>query len=426
MDRSGDMPTPSRWRKAPAPITTMVAAFPVIAFRGLSGGLPILIGLFIGRTWGLQSLGSYSFASSFAAVGLVFADWGCMRWLPRELALCTHESSRAAILSQANAVRLVISAGYLALTVLLALTGNIDSASALYAYEFGALYVVIICSTNGLSARLADGEIRSIGWAVAAGLLTFIACGTAVVGAGGGPHHFLAAYIAGKIVEAAVLMGPRPSLLRVSPRGGLVIAKALAPFSLQAILGIIYSRLSIFVVQHERPLSDVGIVGAASALQNVLLLIPTSIALLYYPALTTAAARGDGGRLKRIIAGSGVASVAGVSAGLIVLVVLRKTICTALHVPQDHVTFVIAFVAIAYLTIGTTLAGVSLQAFGGERLAARLSFLTLTLALVYQYSFLRAAGLWGIVLAVFAAELTSLVVFGFAATARGRHVLGQR
>src|SRR2546423_1553993 len=91
--------------------------FPVVGFRGLAGGMPILIGLYIAHRWGLASLGAYTFASSFVAVGLMITDWGCTRWLPRELALVRMTpGTRATAAATANGLRLMISAAFLIVT----------------------------------------------------------------------------------------------------------------------------------------------------------------------------------------------------------------------------------------------------------------------------------------------------------------------
>jgi O-antigen/teichoic acid export membrane protein len=74
--------------------------------------------------------------------------------------------------------------------------------------------------------------------------------------------------------------------------------------------------------------------------------------------------------------------------------------------------FVVAFAVLAFPGSLSIVAGLVMQARGEERLVSRLSVVTLSLALVYQMAALRAFGLWGIVAAVGAAELTTIAVFG--------------
>jgi len=66
-------------------------------------------------------------------------------------------------------------------------------------------------------------------------------------------------------VEALILMRGRLELFRITPRHVFTTAYSLWPFSVQGILAVIYSRLSIFIVEHFRH-ADLGLVGAADAM----------------------------------------------------------------------------------------------------------------------------------------------------------------
>ena len=69
------------------------------------------------------------------------------------------------------------------------------------------------------------------------------------------------------------------------------------------------------------------------------------------------------------------------------------------------------FAVLSFPSSLSVMAGFFMQARGQERLVSRLSVVTLSLALIYQVTALRAFGLWGIVAAVGAAEVTTIVVF---------------
>src|SRR5438105_2195361 len=138
---------------AAVPFARVFGVLPLVAFRGVAGGVPVLIGLYIGHRWGLVPLGSYAFASAFAAVGLVVTDWGCARWLPREL-VWQRSGHDATAIYAANALRLTIAGAYLSLTALLWVFGAMAADSALYAAELGVLYFVAVSSTNGVSDRI--------------------------------------------------------------------------------------------------------------------------------------------------------------------------------------------------------------------------------------------------------------------------------
>ena len=386
---------------------------PLVAFRGLNGGMPTLIGLYIGHRWGLAALGAYTLAASFVAVGLMVVDWGCTRWLPRELALAhLHESWGGA--PTANAMRLMLAAAFLLFTWGLAAAGRMPPESARFALELGILYPISIFSVNGVSDRIVRREVNGIGVAVAAGLVVFAAMAWGGLRAGWGAHGLVLAFLVGKAIEALILMRGRLELFRIAPRHVFTTAYSLWPFSVQGILAVIYSRLSIFIVEHFRH-ADLGLVGAAIALQNVLLLLPVSISLLKYPVFTTAAVKGEWHRIRGAFASAVAMSVVGVAAGVAVLVAGRHIIAGALHIAPSSMLFVIVFVSIAALTTGAAASGLLLQALGRERTVARLSFVTLTASLISQFAFIQWLGLWGVAAGIATAELVSLTLFGTAA-----------
>ncbi len=386
---------------------------PLVAFRGLNGGLPILVGLFIGHRWGLAALGAYTLAASFVAVGLMVVDWGCTRWLPRELALAYLHENRGGV-ATANALRLMLAAAFLLFTWGLAAAGRVPAESARFAMELGLLYPISIFSVNGVSDRIVRREINGIGVAVAIGLVIFGTIAWGGLHAGWGPHGLVLAFLTGKVIEALILMRGRFALFRVAPRHVFTTAYALWPFSVQGILAVIYSRLSIFIVEHFRH-ADLGLVGAAIALQNVLLLLPISISLLKYPVFTTAAAKGEWQQIRTALGSAVAMSIVGVGTGVAVMVAGRHVISQVLHIAPSSMPFVIAFASIAALSIGAALSGLLLQAVGRERTTARLSFITLAASLVAQFVFIQWLGLWGVAAGIATAELFSFTVFGTAA-----------
>jgi O-antigen/teichoic acid export membrane protein len=303
---------------------------------------------------------------------------------------------------------------YLSLTWLLAATSRFPPESARFAIELGLLYLISIYSVNGVSDRIVSREVVGIGVAVVAGLGAFAIGAGAALYAGAGVHAVVLAYVGGKIVEVLLLLRGRARLLHVAPRHMVAMSLALWPFSIQAILAVIYSRLSVFIVEHFRH-ADMGLLGVATALQNVFLLLPVSIGLLKYPIFTTAAARGEIGKIRSALTTAAAMSFAAVGAGVVVLIAGRDIVGRALHVEASSMPFVMAFAAIAALTTGTALAGLLLQSLGHERVTAKLSFVTLTVSLVSQYTFVQWLGLWGVAAGIALAELVSVAVFGTAA-----------
>ncbi len=411
----GSVSTPAWWIRVPARLIRMLDVLPIVGFRGLAGGMPILIGLYIGHRWGLVPLGAYTFASSFAAVGLIVTDWGCTRWLPRELALAKVGSDDLRAAHASNSVRLIFASLYVLMTFAMTTAGLMKQEVATYAYELAILYGVAIISTDGMSDLIVARKTWRIASAMAIGLAVFFVGAFVADRFFATPYALVAAYIAGKIVEAAVLIAGRMSLLRFSSHHLWRMTVALGPFGVQAILAVIYSRVAIFIIENQRPLSDVGIVGAATALQGVVLLLPASMTLLHFPALSTAAAAQRLGEMLRIVRRSTAGSVVGVTVGLVVFASVRYQVANVLHIPLVYVPFVMALIAMSYLTIGTTMAGAVLQALGGEQLAAKLSFLTLGLSIPCRFIFIRYFGVWGVFHGALTSELATLVIFVFAA-----------
>src|SRR5262249_22560129 len=108
------------------------------------------------------------------------------------------------------------------------------------------------------------------------------------------------------------------------------------------------------------------------------------------------------------------AATAGVLAGLLVLAAFRASLGSVFHVPSALSPFLLLFAAVALLGVWSTMGGFLLQAWGQERRVARLSLVTLLSATVYQLVAVCLWGLWGIVAAVAAAELTTILLFGLA------------
>lgn len=395
----------------PSHVRAAWAALPLIAFRAAAGGMPILLGLFIASRWGLEQLAAFTVANAAVAVALIVADWGATRALPRNLATLPPAGA-AELLSSANAFRLLLVVALLILGLAAAATRWIAADIAVYAGILFPLCFLGAITTNGVSERVVAGETLPILTAVLAGLATFAA--GALVAVQFGPRWFVAAYVLGKAVESLVITAGRWWVLHVSARSMGSTAAALWPFSLQAILGVIYARLSVFTVEQMATRAELGVFSVAMALYAALLLVPTSLALVQFPELTRRVQRHDRAGARRLVVRYAIISAGGVAAGVLLLAALSGPVGALLKVPRPYLGFVIAFAALAFLNIFSAMTGFFMQAMGREELAARLSVVTLLVALVYQIAALAWIGLWGIVAAVAAAELTTVAIFGAA------------
>ena len=53
-----------------AGVRAVADALPLVAFRAASGGMPILLGLFIANRWGLEELAAYTVAAAMIAIAV--------------------------------------------------------------------------------------------------------------------------------------------------------------------------------------------------------------------------------------------------------------------------------------------------------------------------------------------------------------------
>jgi O-antigen/teichoic acid export membrane protein len=395
-----------------AGIRALASAGGVIAYRAAAGGLPIALGLFITYRWGLLELAPFTVANAIIAVAMVVVDWGGTRAMPRNLARVAPQHA-VELIGSANAFRLLLTAGLVSGVALAALTGWLGRDVLIYLAILSPLCLIAVATGNALSERIVSGKTNVIGGAVLAGLVVFAILAAAATGAGLGPRWLVAAYVAAKTVEAAMLLVGRAWVIAVRGDSVWSTAAAMWPFSAQMIMGVLYSRLAVFTLENLTSRTELGVFSVAVALQSALLLIPGSLALVHFPELTRRLQERSSG-VRTVLMRYALVSAAGVTAGLLAVALLLQPLGRILNVPPVYRAFLVVFAGLAYLSIFSTIAGFLLQAYGQERLAARLSLLTLAAALGYQFVTVRQWGLDGIVIGVAASELTSIAVFGTA------------
>jgi O-antigen/teichoic acid export membrane protein len=402
-------------------LRAVASAAPLIPFRAAAGGMPIALGLFLAHRWGRRELAAFTIAHAAVIIAVAITDWGATRALPRNLATLAADAA-AELLAAGNALRLGLVGAAAIVAAALIIAGAIDADAARYLTILFPLSPLFIVTTNAISERVVAGETRAITTAVAAGLLTFAVLGGIVLALNFGAPWLVAAYVAGKVIEASLLASGRWWVLSFSTTGVAGTAAALWPFAAQMILGVIYSRLAVFTVERVTTRAELGVFSVALAFQNAFLLIPTSLALTQFPELTRRWQDGDAGAVRRILVRYTIVSALGVLLGAVVLLSVAGRIAAALDVPPAMMPFVVAFAVLSFPSSLSLVAGFFMQARGEERLVSQLSVVTLSLALVYQVAALRAFGLWGIVAAVGAGEVTTIAVFalGLAYTRRDR------
>jgi O-antigen/teichoic acid export membrane protein len=372
--------------------------------------MPILIGLFIAHRWGLVEVAAYSLANATVAIALTLADWGASRALPRNLARASQPFAIEMVAS-ANTFRLMLVGAMIVAAGFAVATGRLHDDVAAYLFLLAPLCITSVFTTNAVSQRLVVNETLGIGAGVASGLLTFAIASGAALLAHGGPRSFVGAYVVSKIVEALFIMMGRGWVASLGSKHLLTTALALWPFSSQLILGVIYARLSFFTVERMTSRPELGVFSIASALSSAMLIIPVSVGMIYFPDLTRRSHENDRPGVRAIIVRYAIISIGAVTLSMAVLALLSAPIGRVLKVPEPYVPLIIAFASLSLLSIFTTILGLLMQARGEEKLAAWLSVVTLVLALVYQITALSRQGLWGILTAVAAAELTTIALF---------------
>jgi len=394
-------------------VRPFASALPLLAFRAVGGGMPILLGLLVAHQWGLEELAAFTLAHATITIVMVVADWGATRGLPRNLATLPPGAA-AQFLASANGVRVLIVAAVLAAGIAAAALGFVEMSVAQYLAILFPICPLFGVTTTAVSERVIVRETVAIALAVAGGLVTFAVLGGAALALDLGPHAFVGAFVAGKIVEAALIARGRWWVLAVSMSGLRSIALALWPFSAQAIVAVLYARAAVFTVEHMTTRVELGVFSVAMGMQSGLLLIPASIALMHFPELTRLARADDARGTRQILVRYAIVSGIGIVLALIVLAAIVGPISSALKFPGRYGSFLLAFAAVALLGVFSTMASFLMQARGMEMAAARLSLWTLCLAIVYQVAALSLWGLWGIVGAVAAAEITATAIFTIA------------
>ena len=229
-------------------LRAVASAAPLIPFRAAAGGVPIALGLFLAHRWGRRESAAFTLAHATVMIVVAITDWGATRALPRNLATLAADAA-ADFLAAVNALRLGLVGAAVIIAAALVVAGAVGGDAARYLTILSPLCPLFIVTTNAVSERVVAGETRAITTAVVAGLLTFAVLGGIAMALNLGAPWLVAAYVAGKAIEASLLVSGRWWVLslRTSPRTSLRTslrtmagiagaAAALWPFAAQMIL----------------------------------------------------------------------------------------------------------------------------------------------------------------------------------------------
>lgn len=375
--------------------------------------MPVLLGLYISYQWGLSSLAAFTVAAAALAVGIVVADWGSSRFLPRELS--RRDSAAAAVTATSTGVRVVLASAVTGFALAFALTGGLERDVLPFLFLLAPVVFSSVAATNAVSARVVDGDLRGLYTAVAAGAVPVAAAALVVGRSPSGAIMLVAAYAAGKWLETFFLTRGRWSVQRISFHHAGPVFLMMLPFGLSAIMGTVYSRLPILVLEGWGTRSELGVVAVSTALQNVLLLVPTASALLIYPRLTAAVTQADRSAFRASLRQYFYSSSTIVVCGLLVLWLVREPLCSLLDVPPASSTFLVLYVSMAFISTINAMGGAVLQACGEENRAAWLGAAVLILAVPLQVFAVRQWGMWGALSAVAVSETSACVFFSTSA-----------
>ncbi len=396
---------------APSRRAVAVSTVPLVVYRALGGGLPILCGLVIAPLWGLAEAGAYTVAYAWIALAAAICDWGASRALPRDFAV-EGLKERAARVARVNGVRCLSMLGVAAFLVVAVATGSVAPVVARYLTVLWPWVPATLLSTNGLADRLVTRQLRGVWMGCVASLLTVGGVAVGVLTTGRSPRVLVAGMVVGKLIETVCVVRGRAWVSALAWRGLRGTVACLGPFSVQIILGVACSRLAVFTVEHWTTETQLGIFSVAMALQTGLLLVPTSLALLLLPALTIAHKLGTADELRRLLRRYALGAAAGLLLGLTLLTAVVHPLAGRLGIAQAWYGFLVAVAALALLSAPNVLFGYLLQAAGEERRLAQLSTATLAIAFSCQWFALSRWGLWGIVPAMWASEATAALILG--------------
>jgi O-antigen/teichoic acid export membrane protein len=391
---------------------SLLDVLPLAMYRALNGGVPLLLGLYIGSRWGIAELGGFTVAVAFLAVVTVIADWGCTRFVPREVAQHEGWTPHA---SSATGIRFVIASVMIAAGALYGLSGGFDRDVLGYLLLLAPVAFSSIIATNGVSVHVVEGSMNAITRAIIAGLMPLAAAVALTYVFPLGVRTLVAGYVIGKLAEAAVMVWGRLQLLHVSFAHARSVFLSLLPFSFHATFGAIYSRVPIFALERWSTRTELGIVSAAVTILNVVLLLPTSMTLFAYPRLAAAGHDGDRKRIAAIVKRYTFGSVAIYAAGLVAFWLAKDIVAGLLHMPAGASSFLVFWVAAGSMTIVNVMSGAVLQAVSAEKVAARIGALALVFALPVQVMAVRRMGMWGALLALVICETGALTIYSLAA-----------
>ena len=266
----------------------------ITAARGLGLAISAVTFAILARRLGPEAFGQYTYAVVFVTIFTAFTDHGLNLPIVRRLAANPEDLPR--VFGNALVLKALTGTGAALLAVLLGWLLPLPAGAApAIAIAAGLVLTTSLTVANGVfqvrlrMAPVALADVLSRG--------AFLAAALVLLARGGGVRSILAAQVVttGLSTAALVLMAARLVRPRFAPDWRLwrEVVRPAIPLTLSLVLGMVYQRLDLFLVEHFRGAAAAGHYAAAFRIVDLGILIPGLTMVVVFPVF---AERFRGGR----------------------------------------------------------------------------------------------------------------------------------
>lgn len=275
----------------------------VYAAEFFSRGLTLLVMIYAARALGVDWFGDLSFALGILAIVAALSDFGLSMLLLRRVAQ-DPTRARGAEPSGILVLKLAFACSWVGLT-LAAMPGLSSQVFEFLGVAGVAVAVRAYAEVTGAVLRAVDKfHIDALLKSIHA--LVFAGAAAAALAYEPTPLSVAYALLLASLVEgaAARIANGRGGYVRLAlpglTHGGLYrsILRGALPFGALAVLGIVYFRVDVLMLQYMRGSAEVGLYSAAYRVLEGVLLLPWGFSVVLFPILSEALAGND-----RVLAG---------------------------------------------------------------------------------------------------------------------------
>ncbi len=387
---------------------------PLFLHKAAAGGLPFILAPILGKLIGVHAIGSFIAVYSILMLAVLLADFGCTRFLTRELAITGPGSEKPTLLlRRANAVRLWSFCLVSVLTTAAVSFSPYDASIKAPAILSLLGVPAFLFANSAYSFLLVSNRTVRLGVAAATGLLVTVAGALACTFF---PSHWLlllvVAIILGKGVEAFILLAGGVSS-GFQFRGALELVGFLRPFAIQSYLSLGYARGVMLIFGMMLAMKDLGAIGVGQSLASIGIAFAVTSGSRRYPAIAIACKSNDQVALRQEIRRHFLGSGVVVTGYMVACACLAPYILPALFgIDGDDPVLIVRIVLIAgALSTLTSFHGILYYARRQEGLLVKLSFVTMPVELLVSTALVWKHSLIGASLALVLSELITIAVF---------------